>query len=126
MLNSAYKYVKLADGLLAICEKVEVTNKGLNNELFLECIYRDDGMRCILVGESCVIEASTDIFAHLKETKRIFIAESGFTDSEVKILWFVDLDDYALGRLSIQLEQKPPLPIEKSTVDNNEEESKPT
>jgi len=92
---TAYKYLKLKDGILLVFEK-EMLFDGTDVVINFERIGNSNYLK---IREEHFVSLNEEIFEWLKKTKKLYIAVSEVFDSKIEIQEAIVIDDISVGKL---------------------------
>lgn len=98
---TAYKYMKMERGLLAIFEEGIPLSPGLSLE-----VVRMEKYPYLKIGRDHFLRLDEETIECLKDCSRLHIAVSGPFDSRISFQGTIEIDDISIGRLLAYVEMK--------------------
>ena len=98
---TAYKYMKMERGLLAIFEEGIPLSPGLSLE-----VVRMEKYPYLKIGRDHFLRLDEETIECLKDCNRIHIAVSGSFESRISFQGTIEIDDISIGRLLAYVEMK--------------------
>jgi hypothetical protein len=96
---TAYKYMKMNGGLLAVFEKEISFGRGLSLD-----IVRIEDDPYLKIGRSHYIRLEEETLEYLKGCNRIHVAVSDFFESRIALQGTIEMDDISKGKLLAYVE----------------------
>lgn len=100
-MYTAYKYMKMDRGLLAIFEQ----GISLSSELPLD-VVRIENDPYLKIGRDHFLHLDGETIECLKDCNRLNIAVSGPFESRITLQGTIDIDDVSIGKLLAYVEMK--------------------
>jgi hypothetical protein len=96
---TAYKYMKMHGGLLAVFEKGISLSPGLSLD-----VVRIENNPYLKIGREHLLRLDSETIECLKSCNRFHIAVSGPFESRITLQGTVEIDDIAIGKLLAYIE----------------------